>query len=274
MRIFPYYIRGSFTFFSREEDPDINNNELAGVIKVATNTGKVATVCIIYEQNIVDGINLANSLISGVYRNCISDRTLSLAWNTEGTMIHISIGTTLLLSVPKAEGVLQVDTSDLCSETANVIYCLLKYGTMPDSYHEDQSIEIINVARFRRPSNIQAAIENMVKVDDEILEDAFTCNMLIDRIKNCDTICSGDVKIKIIVREDNKEMMITNTVFDDNILVIDIDDVKEKKLDDNELLNTRMGDGLGAQMNQAFNLYNIGDLGSITAVLSNTSNGF
>ena len=287
MRIFPYYIRGSFTFFSREEDPDINNNELAGVIKVATNTGEVATVCIIYEQNVIDGREIANSLVSGTYRNCFSARLLFKTWNAERTKINFFLNGILLFSIPVREGVPPNEAEELCCETSSVIYHLLTRGLLPDSYREDQSTESIDSIRFeqinssrpRRSSGAQIAIENMVKVDDEILEDAFTCNMLIDRIKNCDTICSGDVKIKIIVREDNKEMMITNTFFDDNILVIDIDDVKEKKLDDNELLNTRMGDGLWTQINQAFNTYtlnmeNIGYSGTITTASSDTSNGF
>lgn len=249
MRIFQYYVRDSFTFFSREEDNDANNNGWAGVIKTLKATGGLATVCIIYEQDIVDGRDLANGLISGSYRNRISDRIPRLAWNRERTMIHIYIGTTLLLSVPKVGDILEETANDLCVETANVIYNLLIYGTMPDSYREEQRVESINLVRPRRSSSMQAAIENMVKVDDEILEDVFTCNMLVDRIKNCDTICSGDKKIKIIVREDNKEMMITNTVFDNNILVINIDDVKEKECDDDELLSTYTFNGLLGQIN-------------------------
>ena len=248
-------------FYSREFDSDANNNGWAGVIRAVTNTARTETVCIIYEPNVINGSDLANSLISGVYENRLSPRSLHKAWNSERTAIHFSIRDTLLFSVPITENVLQDEAQRLCLDMANVIYHLLTRGTMPDSYREDQPVEPISMARFVRSSSAQTDIENMVKVDDEILEDAFTCNMLIDRIKNCDTICSGDKKIKIIVREDSKEMMITNTVFDDNILVIDIDDVKEKELDDDESLYIRTGNGLWTQTNQAVNansfMYNI-----------------
>ena len=169
---------------------------------------------------------LVNGLNRGFYDGDLI-RHISPSWQNDRTDILLSSESTSLVKVHLPDYTLaNSEKRNICLEAARVIQSLLECGSLPLEY------SAVNEDVPRAPRLMRSEIpiyDPEPIIDKEVLEDTFTCHTLVDRIKNCDTICSGEKKIKIIVREDNNKMMVTNVKFDNNTLIINVDDVKMKE---------------------------------------------
>lgn len=187
---------------------------------------------------------LVNGLNRGFYDGDLI-RHISASWQNDRTDILLSSESTSLVKVHLPDCTLDNPTKrDICLEAARVIQSLLECGCLPLEYSAINE-DVPRATRLRRSE--RPVYNPEPTIDREVLEDTFTCHTLVDRIKNCDTICSGKKKIKIIVREDDNKMMVTNVKFDNNTLIIDVDNVKMK-----ECSYIKTGKGLYGQMKASF----------------------
>lgn len=200
-------------------------------------------VCTILSQRISIR-RLVNGLNRGFYEGDLI-RNISALWQNDRTDILLSSESIPLVKVHLPDFTSDNSTKrDVCLEAARVIQSLLECGRLPLEYSEINE-DVPRAPRLRRSERPVYNPEPII--DKEVLEDTFTCHTLVDRIKNCDTICSGEKKIKIIVREDDNKMMVTSVKFDNNTLIIDVDDVKMK-----EFSYIKTGKGLYEQMMSSY----------------------
>lgn len=124
-------------------------------------------------------------------------------------------------------GLSRETTTDLIIEIGSIFKEISRTGRMPSNYNLERS-----GMESERPIDTDEAIPKPKKelnLVDDIPEDVFTMESIIDRIRNCGAV--ADAKhVPVIIRFGEQKLMITDTSIEDNFLYLDVVEVPKKEL--------------------------------------------
>jgi hypothetical protein len=111
-------------------------------------------------------------------------------------------------------------------EVGNIFRNIAREGRMPAQYRRVSEIE----QDAPTPSENTSRKVKFTDMVDDIPEDVFTMETVIDRIRNCGSIANAK-EVPVIIRFDDKKLMITDTSVEDGFLYLDVVEVPKKKLE-------------------------------------------
>ena len=173
-------------------------------------------------------------VISGASRTCapaLNLNTFATTWDDDGNLVYSEPSThQIAFRVVRDEiaklGLSSENTVAYMVEVGNVFRNIAREGRMPAQYRRLSEIEQEPPIT---PENTSRKVKFTDMVDD-IPEDVFTMETIIDRIRNCGSIANAK-EVPVIIRFNDKKLMITDTSVEDGFLYLDVIEVPKKKLE-------------------------------------------
>lgn len=222
-------------------------------------------------------------VINGTSRICATApnlNTFTLTGDNDGNLVYSEPNTgQIAFKVVKNEiaklGLSSENTFEYMLEVGNVFSNIAREGRMPAQYRRVSEIE----QDAPTPSENTSRKVKFTDMVDDIPEDVFTMETIIDRIRNCGSIANAK-EVPVIIRFDDKKLMITDTSVEDGFLYLDVIEVPKKKLEKPSIKfsdyikfvdqDLTIGDGIWEQINTSPFTY--GNVTSATSA-SLSSNG-
>lgn len=120
-------------------------------------------------------------------------------------------------------------TIEIQGEFANVILNIVKTGSLPDEYYRENLRRPAEDAE--RESELTAKIKKEPKnVIDDIPEDVFNNESIVEKIKKCGEVYGNTKKLPVIIRFEDKKLMITDTAMTEDFLYLDVVEIPKKEI--------------------------------------------
>ena len=263
-----------FNYVSRSVRKVTSSNSINFYTQFVDNTGVVKNIvlCETYMPIASSPTDSICRVINGSSRSCAPSSRLSsfeLIWNDDGDLVYRNPNTQQVAFKIKRSDISELGLGtevEFMIEVGNIFQCISREGRMPAQYRGISSEQPI--------STEEATMRSSANMVDDIPDDVFTMATIIDRIRNCGDIANAK-EVPVIIRFNDKKLMITDTSVEDGFLYLDVIEVPKKKIEkpsikfsdyikfiDNDIT---IGDGIWEQMNISPSTY-----GSTTVATSAT----
>lgn len=184
--------------------------------------------CNIYGSILPGGTTSLGRILNGTQRRCnvFSDNhTISIEWADND--LELKIDNTVVATV-KREPLREIDdfndseAVDLQIEIATVLKNIAREGCLPQKY---------STPRQERPATeertpVEKTSQPMI---DDIPEDVFNNESIVEKIKKCGEVYGNSKKLPVIIRFNDKKLMITDTAIEDDFLYLDVVEIPKKE---------------------------------------------
>ena len=184
--------------------------------------------CNVYGSILPGGTTSLGRILNRTQRRCnvFSDNhTISIEWADND--LELKIDNTVVATV-KREPLREIDdfndseAVDLQIEIATVLKNIAREGCLPQKY---------STPRQERPATeegtpVKKTSQPMV---DDIPEDVFNNESIVEKIKKCGEVYGNSRKLPVIIRFNDKKLMITDTAIEDDFLYLDVVEIPKKE---------------------------------------------